>query len=253
MRAYLLNRCSGRYRNTCNASFFDGFSNEPGGFHLFDEFSQIPGSSGAAFDNTEGLLNCHKPAVEHPRFGKLLRVGNEMLSDAGEDVHFTREDQFERSVRIRRANQFGMLNSATQKQIVSTARRDTHPHALAVDVFDSPNRRSRRHEVSTFDLYIRSREINLVCPARIDRQECHVPSTVLHGIEHFASRIESDKLHRPVDALAKLLRQINGHAAESAAWIFSRKYRVAIIDANAQLASRCEIRKHSSRDWFGHW
>src|SRR5262249_48418630 len=99
-----------------------------------------------------------------------------MLSDAGEDVHFTQEDQFERSVRIRCADQFGMLNAATQKKIVSAARRDTHPHSLPVDVFDSAKRRSRRHEVSTFDLNIRSGEINLVCPARIDRQECHVPS-----------------------------------------------------------------------------
>src|SRR5499426_890716 len=177
-----------------------------------------------------------------------------MLSDAGEDVHFTREDQFERSVRIRCADQFGMLNAATQKKIVSAARRDTHPHALPVDVFDSANRRSRRHEVSTFDLYIRSGEINLVCPARIDRQECHVPSTVFHGVEHFSSRVESDKLHRQVDALTKLVRQINGHAAEcTAAGVFSRKHRIAIIDANAQLAGRREIRKHGSRDRFSHW
>src|SRR5262245_35154949 len=176
-----------------------------------------------------------------------------MLSDAGKDVHFTREDQFERSVRIRCADQFGMLNAATQKKIVSAARRDAYPHSLPVDVFDSANWRSRRHEVSTFDLYIRSGEINLVCPAWIDRQECHVPSTVLHGVEHFASRIEGNKLHRQVDAPAKLPRQINGDAAESAAaWIFSRKYRVAVINANAQLASRCEIRKHRRRDRFGH-
>src|SRR5215510_14746327 len=98
-----------------------------------------------------------------------------MLSDAGENVHFTREDQVERSIRIRRANQLSMLNVATQKQIVSTARRDTHPHPLAVDVFDSANRRSGRHKVSTFDLYIWTGKINLVCAARIDRQECHVP------------------------------------------------------------------------------
>src|SRR5262245_65527474 len=127
-----------------------------------------------------------------------------MLSDAGEDVHFTREDQFERLVRIRCADQFGMLNAATQKKIVSTARRDTHPHALPVDVFDSANRRSRRHEVSTFDLYIRSGEINLVCPARIDRQECHVPRTILHDVEHFSSRIVSTKLLRNIYALTKL-------------------------------------------------
>src|SRR5215475_9109781 len=140
-----------------------------------------------------------------------------MLSHAGEDVHFTREDQFECSIRIRCANQFGMLNTATQKQIVSAARRDTHPHSLPVDVFDGANWRSRRHEVSTFDLYIRSGEINLVCTARIDRQECYVPSTVFHGVEHFSSRIKSDKLHRQVDAPAELPRQINSHAAESAA------------------------------------
>src|SRR5262249_57446435 len=128
-------------------------------------------------------------------------------------------------------------NIGTQEQIVSTAQRDMHPHPLAVDVFDSANCRSRRHEISTFDLYIRSGEINLICPARIDRQECHVPSTILHGVEHFSSRVESDKLHRQVDALTKLLREINGHAAENAAaGVFSRKHRIAIIDANAQLA-----------------
>src|SRR5215475_13815256 len=127
-----------------------------------------------------------------------------------------------------------MLNAATQKKIVSAARRDTHPHSLPVDVFDSANRRSGRHKVSTFDLYIRSGEINLVCPARIDRQECYVPCAVFHGVEHFSSRIESDKLHRQVDTLTKLVCQINGHAAESAAArVFGRKYRVAIIDANA--------------------
>src|SRR5262245_28974302 len=172
-----------------------------------------------------------------------------MLSDAGENIYSTREDQFERSIRIRCANQFGMLNAATQKQIVSAARRDTHPHPLPVDVFDRANRRSWRNEVGTFDLYIRSGEINLVCPARIDGQECHVPSTLLHGVEHFSSRVEGDKLYRPVDALTKLLRQINGHAAESAAtWIFGRKHWVAIIDANAQFATRREIRKHNRRD-----
>src|SRR5215510_1460543 len=132
-----------------------------------------------------------------------------------------------------------MLNTATQKQIVSAARRDTHPHSLPVDVFDDANWRSRRNEVGTFDLYIRSGEINLVRPAWIDRQECHVPSTVFHGVKHFSSRVESDKLHRQVDALTKLPRQINGHAAENAAaGVFSRKHRIAIIDANAQLAGR---------------
>ena len=70
--------------------FLDRPRNQPRGFYVLDEFPQIPSSSVAAFGNTEGLLNRHEPAVEHPRSGKLLRVGNEMLSHAGEDVHFTR-------------------------------------------------------------------------------------------------------------------------------------------------------------------
>src|SRR5262245_23778213 len=61
-----LKRCLRRYRNTSDAGSFDRFRNQPGRFAVFDEFPQVSGSSGAAFDNTEGLLNCHKPAVEHP-------------------------------------------------------------------------------------------------------------------------------------------------------------------------------------------
>src|SRR5262245_3401915 len=146
-----------------------------------------------------------------------------------------------------------MLNAAAQKQIVSAARRDPHPHSLPVDVFDGANRRSRRYEIGTFDLNVRSGEVNLVCPARIDRQECHVPSTVLRGIEHFSSRVESDKLHRQVESLTELQRQINCHAAEIAAGrISGRQYRISIVDSNTQFTRRRKIRKHRRRNGFRH-
>src|SRR5262249_47804940 len=100
----------------------------------------------------------------------------------------------------------------------------------------------------------RSGEINLVCPARIDRQECHVPSTILHGVEHFSSRVESDKLHRQVDALTKLLREINDHAAQNAAaGVFSHKHRMAVIDANARFAGWFFQGEDGIRDRFSHW
>ena len=86
----------------------------------FDTF----GSSGAAFSNTEGLFNAHEPCRRAP----VIREASSRWqrdAHAGEDIHLYREDQFERPVRIRCADQFSMLNAATQKRIVNAVQRDS--------------------------------------------------------------------------------------------------------------------------------
>ena len=60
-------------RYTTNTGFLDRPGNQPRGFYVVDEFAQVPSSRVAAFGNTEGLLNRHEPAVEHPRSGELRR------------------------------------------------------------------------------------------------------------------------------------------------------------------------------------
>ena len=177
-----------------------------------------------------------------------------MLSHAGDDVHFTREDQFKGRIRIRRLDKLGAPQTAAQKQIVSAFRRYANANSLPVNIRDGVKRRSGRHEICTFDFYVRGGEVDLVCTTRIDGEECHIPSTGFYRVEHLSGRFEGDQLYRHINAFTELSPQINRHATEiSTARISGREHRVSIVDPNAQLARRRKIRKYSSRNIVRHW
>src|SRR5678815_537200 len=101
--------CRRRDRYTTNTGFLDRPGNQPRSFYVVDEFAQVSSSGVAAFGNPEGLLNRHKPTVEHPRSRELRDAPKKMLSHAGDDVHLAREDQFKGRIRIRRLDQLGVL------------------------------------------------------------------------------------------------------------------------------------------------
>jgi hypothetical protein len=232
----------GWHHYTANAGFFDRSRDKSRSDHVLDKLAQVLRSFLMASGNTERLLYRHEAVVEDTRSGKLRGVGYEMLPHAGEDIDLSRDDQFERRIRAWRPHQLSVLQTPAQKQIVGAPARYANAYSLAVNVRAGTKRRAGRHEIGSFDFYIRSGEINLARPPRIDGEERDIPGTGFYRVEHYSGRLEANQLDGHAHAPAELPPQIGRHARKLAAGrISSRQDRVAIVDTKAQLARRRKI------------
>src|SRR5712691_4918173 len=135
-----------------------------------------------------------------------------------------------------------MLQRAAEEQVVSALLRHRDAHARAIDIGQRADRRAGAHQVGDRDLEVCGGERDLVRALRLGAEEADVPGALPGPFGEIAGLAVLDELDRHAEAPRHLAAEVWRHAD----WYpiaFSRDdEEVAVVDADAQLAARRQLR-----------